>query len=212
MKYTSKVDLVYKSIVNGIKKGDYLPGDRIVISRVARENGCSEIPVREALRRLESEKLVELVPNRGALVTRRGPDYAVKLCAVRALLEGYAMRLAAAGLPAAELERLRGLAGEMACAFEAGQFKRCAALNQQFHRALYRRCGNEVLVETIEELWSKHPGERCAGEEHYRPCVQQHFDLLDALAAGDGGAAERIIWQHGQDFLGLRDGRAAAAE
>ena len=66
MKYNSKVDLVYKAILDGVKKGDYLPGDRIVISRVAKENGCSEIPVREALRRLESEKIVELVPNKGA--------------------------------------------------------------------------------------------------------------------------------------------------
>ena len=61
MKYSSKVDIVYRAILSGIKKGEYLPGDRIVISRVARENGCSEIPVREALRRLESEKLVELL-------------------------------------------------------------------------------------------------------------------------------------------------------
>ena len=78
MKSATKVDAVYKAIRNDIKKGRYQPGDRVVISRVASENGCSEIPVREALRRLESEKLVELVPNRGALVTRRGQGY--QLC------------------------------------------------------------------------------------------------------------------------------------
>ena len=52
MKYSTKVDIVYRAIRSGIERGEYLPGDRIVISRIAKANGCSEIPVREALRRL----------------------------------------------------------------------------------------------------------------------------------------------------------------
>ena len=212
MKSATKVDAVYKAIRNDIKKGRYQPGDRVVISRVAKENGCSEIPVREALRRLESEKLVELVPNRGALVTRRGPDYIEQLYAVKALLEGYAARKAAGAMPAAELEKLRGLAGKMAAAFEAGRFRQCVALNQRFHRTIYRHCGNEVLTELVEELGNKRPAGRCAGPENYRPCLQHHFDLLDALAAGDGGEAERIVWRHGRDLLGLQNCEAGAEE
>ena len=88
MKYNSKVDLVYKAILDGVKKGDYLPGDRIVISRVAKENGCSEIPVREALRRLESEKIVELVPNKGAVVTQVSKSFLEQLFVVKAILGG----------------------------------------------------------------------------------------------------------------------------
>ena len=199
MKYTSKVDLVYKSIVSGIKKGEYLPGDRIVISRVARENGCSEIPVREALRRLESERLVELLPNRGAIVSRVSKSFLRQLFAVKAILESGAVRLAADAVTPAHLERLRGLAADMVTAFEQGNLKQCSALNHKFHLTLYRTTGNDVLVSYIDELWNKWPAGHYANaipDDWYRISMQQHFDLVDALEAGDKDRAEEIIRRH----------------
>ena len=199
MKYASKVDLVYRSIVNGIKKGNYLPGDRIVISRVARENGCSEIPVREALRRLESEKLVELLPNRGAVVSRVSKSFLRQLFAVKAILEGGAVRLVADTITPAQCEKLRALAREMVAAFEAGNLKQCSALNHKFHITLYRATGNDVLVSYIDELWNKWPTGHYANaipDDWYKISMQQHFQLLDALEAGDKDRAEEIIRYH----------------
>lgn len=199
MKYSSKVDIVYRAILSGIKKGEYLPGDRIVISRVARENGCSEIPVREALRRLESEKLVELLPNRGAVVSRASKSFLSQLFAVKAILESGAVRLAADNLTPAQLKRLRGLARDMVAAFEAGNLKQCSALNHKFHITLYRTTGNDVLVDYIDELWNKWPTDHYANaipDEWYRISMQQHFELLDALEAGDKDKAEEIIRYH----------------
>ena len=199
MKYSSKVDIVYRAILSGIKKGEYLPGDRIVISRVARENGCSEIPVREALRRLESEKLVELLPNRGAVVSRVSKSFLSQLFAVKAILESGAVRLAADNLTPAQLKRLRGLARDMVAAFEAGNRKQCSALNHKFHITLYRTTGNDVLVDYIDELWNKWPTSHYANaipDEWYRISMQQHFELLDALEAGDKDKAEEIIRYH----------------
>ena len=199
MKYASKVDLVYKSIVNGIKKGNYLPGDRIVISRVARENGCSEIPVREALRRLESEKLVELLPNRGAVVSRVSKSFLRQLFAVKAILEGGAVRLVAGTITPAQCEKLRALAREMVAAYEAGNLKQCSALNHKFHITLSRATGNDVLVSYIDELWNKWPAGHYANaipDDWYKISMQQHFQLLDALEAGDKDRAEEIIRYH----------------
>lgn len=199
MKYSSKVDIVYRAILSGIKKGEYLPGDRIVISRVARENGCSEIPVREALRWLESEKLVELLPNRGAVVSRVSKSFLSQLFAVKAILESGAVRLAADNLTPAQLKRLRGLARDMVAAFEAGNLKQCSALNHKFHITLYRTTGNDVLVDYIDELWNKWPTGHYANaipDEWYRISMQQHFELLDALEAGDKDKAEEIIRYH----------------
>lgn len=199
MKYSSKVDIVYRAILSGIKKGEYLPGDRIVISRVARENGCSEIPVREALRRLESEKLVELLPNRGAVVSRVSKSFLSQLFAVKTILESGAVRLAADNLTPAQLKRLRGLARDMVAAFEAGNLKQCSALNHKFHITLYRTTGNDVLVDYIDELWNKWPTGHYANaipDEWYRISMQQHFELLDALEAGDKDKAEEIIRYH----------------
>lgn len=211
MKYASKVDIVYQAILNGIKKGDYLPGDRIVISRVARENGCSEIPVREALRRLESEKVVKLQPNRGAVVSRVSKSFLQQLFAVKAILEGGAVRLAAECITPAQLKRLRELAREMVDAFEAGNLKQCSALNHKFHITLYRCTGNDVLVDYIDELWNKWPSGHYANtipDDWYRISMQQHFELLDALEAGDKDKAEQIIHYHkwgALDSMGRRN-------
>ena len=199
MKYASKVDIVYKAILKGIQKGDYLPGDRIIISRVAKENGCSEIPVREALRRLESERQVELLPNRGAVVSRVSKSYLNQLFAVKAILEGGAVRLAVDHVTPGNLARLRELARGMVAAIEAGNLKQCSTLNHRFHLTLYRITGNDVLVEYIDELWNKWPAGHYANaipDEWYRISMQQHFELVDALEAGDKDRAEEIIRYH----------------
>ena len=214
MKYASKVDIVYRAILSGIKKGDYLPGDRIVISRVARENGCSEIPVREALRRLESEKLVELLPNRGAVVSRVSKSFLTQLFAVKAILEGGAVRLAADSITPAQCEKLRTLAQEMVAAFEAGNLKQCSALNHKFHITLYRTTGNDVLVGYIDELWNKWPTGHYANaipDNWYKISMQQHFELVDTLEAGDKDKAEEIIRYHkwgALDSMGHRNENA----
>lgn len=199
MKYNSKVDLVYKAILDGVKKGDYLPGDRIVISRVAKENGCSEIPVREALRRLESEKIVELVPNKGAVVTQISKSFLEQLFVVKAILEGQAVRIVVDHITDAQLAKLRDLAEKMRETFEQGNLKRCSALNRKFHIDLYSTTGNDVLVQHIAELWNKWPLGHYANQvpdEWYRISTQQHFDLLDAIAAKDKDRAEQIMWAH----------------
>ena len=79
MKYNTKVDIVYQTIRTDIERGLYLPGDKIVISRIAKQCDCSEIPVREALRRLESEKVIKLIPNKGAVVSSLTKNYLKQL-------------------------------------------------------------------------------------------------------------------------------------
>ena len=199
MKYNSKVDSVYAYIRSGIQKGVFLPGERIVISRIAKENACSEIPVREALRRLESEKLVELVPYKGAVVSQIGKGYLRQFIEVEGLLESQAVRIAADSITPAQLRSLRAIAQDMCTAFEEGNLKRCSSLNKKFHLTLYRTTGNEVLVECISNLWNKWPVGYFAyqiPDEWYRVSLQQHFDLLDAIEAKDRDLAQSIMLEH----------------
>ncbi len=204
MKHNSKVDCVYQYIRDGIQKGVFLPGERLVISRIAKENECSEIPVREALRRLESEKIVNLIPYKGAVVSQVNKGYMQQLFQVKCILEGQAVRLATDSITGAQLKNLRGLAQEMRDLLETGNLKRCAALNRKFHLTLYKATGNDVLVQCISDLWNKWPLGYYANQipdEWYRISTQQHFDLLDAIEAGDKDKAQSIILMHKQGSL-----------
>ena len=157
MKYNTKVDIVYRAIRSGIERGEYLPGDRIVISRIAKANGCSEIPVREALRRLESEKVVELIPNKGAVVSSVNKSYLEQLFQVKIVLESYAARLSVDSLNENQIKQLRKIAQQMSDAFESGNLKKSSALNYKFHMTIYRSTGNDVLSGYIDEMWNKWP-------------------------------------------------------
>ena len=199
MKYSTKVDIVYRAIRSGIERGEYLPGDRIVISRIAKANGCSEIPVREALRRLESEKVVELIPNKGAVVSSVNKSYLEQLFQVKIVLESYAARLSVDALNENQIKQLRKIAQQMSDAFESGNLKKSSALNYKFHMTIYRSTGNDVLSGYIDEMWNKWPIGRYTNyvpDEWYRISLQQHFDLLDAIEAKDRDKVEAIIHAH----------------
>ena len=199
MKYSTKVDIVYRAIRSGIERGEYLPGDRIVISRIAKANGCSEIPVREALRRLESEKVVELIPNKGAVVSSVNKSYLEQLFQVKIVLESYAARLSVDALNENQIKQLRKIAQQMSDAFESGNLKKSSALNYKFHMTIYRSTGNDVLSGYIDEMWNKWPIGRYTNyvpDEWYRISLQQHFDLLDAIEAKNRDKVEAIIHAH----------------
>ena len=87
---------------------------------------------------------------------------------------------------------------------ETGNLKRCSALNRKFHLTLYKTTGNDVLVQCISDLWNKWPLGYYANQipdEWYRISTQQHFDLLDAIEAGDKDKAQSIILMHKQGSL-----------
>ena len=92
--YKSKVDLVYENLLSGIENGVYEPGKRLVISQLAKDNESSEIPVREAIRRLESEGYVEIQANKGPYVKAFDPEKAITIFQIKGVLEGCASRLA----------------------------------------------------------------------------------------------------------------------
>ena len=86
-KYKSKVDIIYDLLMTDIAKGVYRQDDRLVISQIARQNNVSDIPVREALRRLESEGYVKISANQGATVCAFSIDRLLEIIRIKSVLE-----------------------------------------------------------------------------------------------------------------------------
>ena len=184
----SKVDLAHDLIRTRILDGAYTPGYRLVLGTLAKELGVSTVPVREAVRRLEAEGLVEVVRNVGATV--RGLDPVEYRWAVEtlAVVEGAATGMAAPLLSADELAEARRLNAAMRTGLDDLDPLRHSRLNQQFHRVLTAPCPNPLLRELVERGWTRVSGLRSSVfsfvPDRAAESVREHDALLDLIASG----------------------------
>lgn len=184
----SKVDLAHDLIRGRILDGAYTPGYRLVLGTLAKELGVSTVPVREAVRRLEAEGLVQVVRNVGATV--RGLDPVEYRWAVEtlAVVEGAATGMAADRLPEAALAEARRLNDAMRDGLDDLDPLRHTRLNQRFHRTLTEPCPNPHLLELVERGWTRVSALRSSVfsfvPERAAESVREHEALLELIARG----------------------------
>lgn len=197
----SKQELAYQTIRQRIVEGRYGPGYRVVIDELARELGCSAIPVREAVRRVEAEGLIEYTRHAGARVITIDERQYVDTLSTLAVLEGYASGLAAPRLPPDDLATLRRLTAEMRAAIDAGDMLRYSELNRAYHETIYRRCDNAYLVDQIRAAWARLDSMRHSIwvliPERARASVADHERITALLeATAPAGEIERAVRAH----------------
>jgi DNA-binding GntR family transcriptional regulator len=178
--------------------GGYQPGERIRQQELAGRHGASRVPVREALRILESEGLVTLVTNAGSWVSRLSAHECRELYQMRERLEPLLLGYSAASLPEAVVERLQDLADAMQESTDVEQFLR---LDREFHLLSYSAASTIMLDETIVRLWNRTQHYRRAYSLMFRAERDDsvHYDhqlLVAALRNRDGEDAERVLTGH----------------
>ena len=189
--------LVEEQVRAAIHKGLYKPGERIRESQVADWLGVSRTPVREALRRLESEGLVSFQSWRGVVVAELDRQQVIELYAMRAILEGAAARLAARHIGEAEihvLERLLARAEGLTSAPE-----QLAEINRNFHQAIYSAAHNRYLMQTLNGLRNSLAllqGTTFAVDGRAEEALGEHQAILAAIKARDPDAADRAARAH----------------
>ena len=193
---TSLVDQVITLTRQRILSGEYEPGSRLPVHMLAEESGASLIPVREALRVLEAERLVETTPNRGARVTPLSLDDMEDLYSVRLLLETEALRQARP-LNTDEVAELNELLERMKAAVAANDIDLMLALHRQYHFALYSRTESSWMPYIIDILW-KHAEryQRLALAFRHDGAELEHRGVLEALARGDNERAAEDLKAH----------------
>jgi DNA-binding GntR family transcriptional regulator len=191
-------DQVKDHLLQEILTGRYAPGARIVETRVARELGTSQAPVREALRDLEALGLVEASAFRGARVRRPSADELLEAFAVRAQLESLGARLATPLISDEQLDELAELVAEMHRAAKAGDPHAEAMADVQFHGRIVELSGNIALrrVWTVLEPFSRTYITLVApGVDTYR-IADLHQPVLDALRARQPRDVVKALVRH----------------
>src|ERR1700677_3239571 len=150
--HSSLHDRVVTELRQAILSGRLKPGERLIEGRLADELGVSRNPVREAIRALASEGLIEVTARRGAAVATMTEQESRETIEVRALLEGQNARLAARRHDKELIKRIEAVLKKGTAAVAAGRFDQLFQLNQQFHDALAAAGPNRVLGELLQKL------------------------------------------------------------
>jgi DNA-binding GntR family transcriptional regulator len=192
-------ETAYDVIRNRILSGEFSRGERLREEELAQLAGVSRTPVREALRRLDAEGLVEFLPNRGASVTAWSGQELEDLYEARALIEGYAAGQAARRISPQMLDELAELSRKMRELDGDGGADEMTRLNSEFHRIITAASGNSYLESLVRGLTDAALVQRTF--RHYTPdrltaSKFHHDEILAALRARDGAWASAMIRAH----------------
>ncbi|WEH37053.1 GntR family transcriptional regulator [Streptomyces sp. AM 4-1-1] len=197
----SKAELSYELLRSRILDGTYSPGYRLVVNQLARETGVSTIPLREAVRRLQSDGLVEVVRNIGARVAEFDATQVEHSLQILARLEGYATRISAPHMEPGHIAESRRINVGMTEALENFDPASFTALNRDFHFSIYLHCPDRRLKALLESEWARLDHMRRSTFTYVpgraRRSVEEHERMLDLIAMdADPHEIERVACNH----------------
>lgn len=183
----SKAERAYRWIAECITTGALRPGTRLVLDQLARDLDISPVPVREAIRRLEAEGMVEFVRNVGARVALVDPVEYLHTMETLAIIEGAATGKSAPLLTPEDVATARGVNHAMRLCLEEFNPERFTELNRQFHTVLYSRCDNPHILDLVHRGWARLASLRTSSfafiPDRALASVHEHDDLLGLVEA-----------------------------
>jgi DNA-binding GntR family transcriptional regulator len=197
----TKGDFAYRLVRDQIIAGELPAGSVVQQRELAARLGISTTPLREALRRLDGEGLIELDAHRNARVTELRAEEARDLLELRRSLDPLAAALAAERRSTSDLREIQAALRELAPLPVEATLEQLFA-HRRFHRAIYRASHNELLIETLDGLWDKADRYRMLalqtdrGDEAREIKAREHEQLAQFIAAGDADSTRAVMLAH----------------
>jgi DNA-binding GntR family transcriptional regulator len=196
---TAASDRAVDQLRERILGGEYTPGERLAEVELAEKLGVSRTPVREALRRLAAEGLVDITTNKGARVIDYPRADLERIFEIRARVEGLSARVAAELATTADIDRLDHIATVLRDHSDAGRLDEVYRLNAEYHATLHELAGSPVVTATVNQLVHSSVLLRTLhsfDEGARRRSVNHHLEIVAALRARDGDWAEAVMHAH----------------
>jgi len=194
--FKTKTEIVHAKLHRDIIAGKLRPGQRIIISELAKEFGFSEIPIREAIRSLETAGLVRFTPHVGAVISEFNEREFLEIYLIRIELEALATRLAVAHITEADLDFLGKNIEKTEKAIQQNKHDKIGPLNKEFHLRIYQAAPYPYLLNLIKSLWEKfelYQSVFAYVPDRIIPSCQEHKKIIEALRAKNGVLAERLV-------------------
>ena len=182
-----------------IRKGVLVRGQRIVEADVCEQIGVSRTPLREALRMLESEGLVELFPHKGVFIRQPSMDEIQEMFEVMGVLEGTCARLTAEKMTTAGWQKIERLHRKLETHYAEGDREKYISANNVFHALVQELAGNRVLDEAVAKLREKvalYRHQQIYEDRRFDESIREHREILEAFRRRDPDAAEKRMKRH----------------
>ena len=192
-------DVVYNTLRRAILRGELVPGQRLMEIQIAEKMGVSRTPVREAIRKLELDGLVEVIPRKGAEVAHMSGKNLRDVLEVRRALEELAGELACQRMTAGKFKELEQANHRFASVLGSSDIKVIAQADEDFHAVIYRATENERLIQMVNHLLEqmyRYRIEHIKDKSQRKILVQEHQEIMQALADRDPEAARQAIRSH----------------
>ena len=205
---------VYHLLRDRILRGEIAGGSRLIQGPLSEEIGTSRIPVRDALKRLESDGLVMCDETGRYSVVQFSTEDAEEVYAIRRQLEPFAVELAAKAMTPEAMGEIKLLFNELSKAARRRQLEKYIGINTSFHMAIYEASGMVRLVRIIRGLYSGVPSlTPIVLEGRMVRSQEEHAEVVDRLQARDGAGAARAMDRHIENALAeLRKSKRVASE
>ena len=197
--YTPLRDVVFNTLRQAIIKGDLKPGERLLEIQLADKLGVSRTPVREAIRKLELEGLVTMVPRRGTTVLGITKKHLKDVLEIRSALEELALELACRRITNEQYEELVRLEALLEAKQDSDNAFELSDIDEKFHEQIYQATNNPRLVQllaNLREQMYRFRLEYMKAKDKRPRLIQEHQQIIKALKNKDSKAGRKAIYDH----------------
>lgn len=192
-------DIVFENLRNAILEGDLKAGKRLMEVQLAEQLGVSRTPIREAIRKLELEGLVVMLPRKGAYVANMSFKDLIDVLEIRASLEGLAAYLASERHREEDIAELERVANEFEKSVRETDIDNVLKKDIEFHEKIFSMANNKKLYQLINSLWEQVHRFRMTYVSDYEASlslVDEHNKILEAIKCGDSELAKKYATEH----------------
>ena len=197
--YTPLRDVVFNTLRQAIIKGDLKPGERLLEIQLADKLGVSRTPVREAIRKLELEGLVTMVPRRGTTVLGITKKHLKDVLEIRSALEELALELACRRVTPEQYEELVRLEALLEAKQDSDNAFELSDIDEKFHEQIYQATNNPRLIQllaNLREQMYRYRLEYMKAKDKRPRLIQEHQQIIKALKNKDSKAGRKAIYDH----------------
>ncbi|MDF2523239.1 MAG: transcriptional regulator, GntR family [Clostridiales bacterium] len=192
-------DVIFGTLREAIISGELRPGERLMEVQLSEKMGVSRTPVREAIRKLELEGLVDMIPRKGAHVAELSVKDIMDVLEVRASLDGLATSLSAQRITDEEINELKHVYSQFVNYVEKENLQGSIKKDVEFHDIIYHSSRNDKLIQISNNLREQIHRFRVIylkGSGSSRELIKEHWEIIEAITSRDVEAAQRVAQKH----------------
>ncbi len=192
-------DVVFNTLRQAILRGELKPGERLMEIQLANKLGVSRTPIREAIRKLELEGLVLMIPRKGAEVAEFTEKSLRDVLEVRRALEELAVELVCEKITDEQIQDLKDAAEEFKESLKDGDITRIAEADVKFHDVIYMATDNQKLIQLLNNLREqmyRYRVEYLKRSDFHQQLIDEHEEIIETIESGQKDRAVQVVCQH----------------